>query len=142
MFRPFGAIRRNRRVNRPTRRAAAVVEMAVVLPLLLTILFGIIEFGWTFMVYQSLTNAAREGCRVAVLEGSTTAEIESRIGEYMDLVGQGDYEIIITRSTDATPTETVVVRMPYASVSLLGGFFGPTDFNIAGKACMRKEGAE
>lgn len=140
--RPLCTARRIRSRGDRRRRGAAVVEMAVVLPLLLTILFGIIEFGWTFMVYQSLTNAAREGCRVAVLEGSTTTEIETRVGEYMDLVGQNDYEIIITRATQDDPTETVVVRMPYASVSLLGGFFGPTDFNIAGKACMRKEGAE
>ena len=32
------------------RRGAAVVEMAVVTPLLLTLLFGVIEFGWVFMV--------------------------------------------------------------------------------------------
>ena len=49
-------------------RGAAVVEFAVVLPLLLTILFGIIEYGWVFMVRQTLQTAAREGARVAVLQ--------------------------------------------------------------------------
>ncbi len=123
-------------------KAAAVVEMAVVLPILLTILFGIIEFGWTFMVYQSITNAAREGCRVAVLEGSTDEDINARIDEYLQLIGLTDYEVDIEHSTEDDPTETVTVRVPYEEVSLLGGYFGPTDFDLVGRASMRKEGAE
>lgn len=130
------------RAKRRTGRAAAVVEMAVVLPLLLTILFGIIEFGWTFMVYQSITNAAREGCRVAVLEGATDTDINDRVGSYMDLVGVTDYEVAITHATEIDPTETVVITVPYASVSLLGGYFGAVDFDIAGRSAMRKEGAD
>ena len=49
------------------RRAAAAVEMAVVTPLLLAVLFGIIEFGWLFTVQHTLVNAAREGARTGVL---------------------------------------------------------------------------
>ena len=128
--------------NNTHRRAAAVVEMAVVLPILLTILFGIIEFGWTFVVYQSITNAAREGCRVAVLEGSTDDDINSRIDQYMNLIGLQDYTVDLEHATEDDPTETVIVRVPYESVSLLGGYFGPTDFDLLGKSCMRKEGAE
>ncbi|NLX04421.1 MAG: pilus assembly protein [Phycisphaerae bacterium] len=119
-----------------------MVEMAVVLPVLLTILFGIIEFGWTFMVYQNITNAAREGCRVAVLEGSTDGDITGRVGNYMQMVGISNYQLTVTHATQADPTETVVVQVPYSEVSLLGGYFGPTNFNIAGRASMRKEGAE
>ncbi len=133
----YCSMRRNRK-----RRGTAVVEMAVVLPVLLTILFGIIEFGWTFMVYQSITNAAREACRIAVLEGSTDGDINTRVQKYMTLVGVDNYEVDITHSTSDDPTETIIIRVPYADVSLLGGYFGPTDFNIAGKASMRKEGAD
>ena len=124
------------------QRAAAVVEMAVVLPILITLVFGIIEFGWTFMVYQNITNAAREGCRVGVLEGSTETDIQNRVSTYMTLVGLNDYQLVMNHFTSADPTETVTVRVPYSSVSLLGGYFGPTNFNIAGKACMRKEGVQ
>jgi len=123
-------------------KAAVVVELAVVLPLLLTILFGIIEFGWTFMIYQSIANAAREGCRVAVLEGSTDEDITARINNYMEMVGIQDYSVTITHSTPTDPTETVVVSVPYASVSLMGGYFGPSDFDLVGRAVMRKEGTQ
>ncbi len=130
--------------RRPTsskwRQASAVVEMAVVLPLLLTMLFGIIEFGWTFMVYQSITNAAREGCRVAVLEGSTEDDINNRITQYMDLIGITDFQTVFQHATTQDPTEVVTIKVPYSSVSILGGYFGRTSFDITGKACMRKEG--
>lgn len=136
-----------RTLSNNTRRylcnAAAVVEMAVVLPILLLILFGIIEYGWTFMVYQTITNAAREGARVAVLEGSTDQDIESRVAEYMDLVGLGNkYTLQIQHARPDDPTETVIIRVPYSEVSLLGGYFGPTNFELVGKASMRKEGAD
>lgn len=136
----FSIDKRNNR--RHQRRAAAVVEMAVVLPILLTILFGIIEFGWTFMVYQNMTNAAREGCRVAALEGSTDADINSRISKYMTLVGLTNYQVALQHATPTDPTETVTIKVPYGSVSLLGGYFGSTAYDLASKACMRKEGAE
>jgi Flp pilus assembly protein TadG len=128
--------------RRNKRKAAVVVETAVVLPLLLTILFGIIEFGWTFMIYQSIVNAAREGCRVAVLEGSTDSEINSRVKQYMDMVGIDTYSVSLTHASSTDPTETIAVKVPYSSVSLLGGYFGPTSFDLTGKASMRKEGSE
>jgi len=123
-------------------RATAVVEMAVVLPLLLTILFGIIEFGWLFMVTHTLTSAAREGCRTAVLSGATDAYITAKVDAFMQPSGfkPGDYQLVITHSNSADPTEIVIVKVPYSKVSLVGGFFGFADFDIQGYAAMRKEG--
>jgi Flp pilus assembly protein TadG len=48
------------------RRGTAVVEAALVLPVCLMFLFGIMEYGRYIMMQQVLTNAAREGCRYAV----------------------------------------------------------------------------
>lgn len=48
-------------------RGAVAVEMAIVLPLLLLILLGIIEFGRVLNVQVSLTQAAREGARYAAI---------------------------------------------------------------------------
>ena len=123
-------------------KGAAVVELAVVLPLLLTIVFGIIEFGWVFMVRETLTNSSREGCRVAVLQGSTTTDIIDQVNASMSPTGLSGWSTQITRSTTGSPNETVTVRIPYANVSLLGGFFGSTDFNLGATTIMRKEGAD
>ncbi len=59
---------RTQRLLRPFFRGApktgqTLVEFALVVPLLLTIVFGIIEFGVLFSVYVGLTNGAREGAR-------------------------------------------------------------------------------
>lgn len=124
------------------RRAAAVVEFAVVLPLLLTILFGIIEYGWVFMVRQTLQTAAREGCRLAVLQ--TTVEpytnVVDRVNQVMAPTGLSSYTITMTHATDTNPLETIEVAVPYNDVSLMGGFFGTHDYDLAGSCTMRKEG--
>jgi Flp pilus assembly protein TadG len=132
-------IRRPRNGSR-RKRAAAVVEFAVVLPLLLTILFGIIEYGWVFMVRQSLQTAAREGCRLAVLQTATDSAIETRVKSVMQPTGLSTYSVSLTHASVGNPIETVEIQVPYNDVSLMGGFFGTHDYNLAGTCSMRKEG--
>ena len=52
-----------------SERGAEVIEFAIVLPLLLLVIFGIVDFGFLFQRYVVLTNAAMEGARVASLPG-------------------------------------------------------------------------
>jgi Flp pilus assembly protein TadG len=132
---------RNWPAARHRHRATAIVEMAVVTPLLLTLVFGVIEFGWVFMVRQSLTNAAREGCRVAVLQNSTESQVLARVDSYMAGTGLTGYSVDYTPSNPpATVVETVRVSIPYADISLVGSFFGPIDFDLGSTCSMRKEG--
>jgi Flp pilus assembly protein TadG len=128
--------------DRPRTRAAAIVEFAVVSPLLLTVLFGIIEYGYIFMVRQTLTNAAREGCRIAVLQTTVSpyTEVTSRVDGIMSTTGLTGYTVEMTHWTAADPTETVTVSIPFADVSLLGNFFGQRTGNLVGTCSMRKEG--
>ncbi len=123
-------------------RAAAVVEFAVVLPLLLTILFGIIEYGWVFMVRQTLQTAAREGCRVAILSTSTSpyTVVLDRVSDVMAPTGLTGYSVSMTHATAADPVEAITVTVPYSQVSLMGGFFGTHAYDLGGSCSMRKEG--
>ncbi len=131
-----------RKSGRRRVRGAAIVEFAVVLPLLLTILFGIIEYGWVFMVRQTLQSAAREGCRLAVLQTSVDpyANVVGRVSDVMQPTGLTTYSLTMTHATVANPVETVSVSVPYNDVSLMGGFFGTHDYDLAGTCSMRKEG--
>lgn len=124
------------------RRAAAVVEMAVVTPLLLLLLFGIIEYGWIFTVRQGLVTAAREGARTAALPGSTEAEVAARINEFLAPLGITTYTYTLTRAGGGSDAEVVQVTVPYADVTLLGSWFGSTDFNLGATCSMRKEGLD
>jgi Flp pilus assembly protein TadG len=59
-----------------------LIEMAIVLPLLLLLIMGIIDFGFLFQRYVVLTNAAAEGARVASLPGYTSADVTARVNAY------------------------------------------------------------
>ena len=62
-------------------RGAALVEFALALPLLLVVIAGIVDFGFTFQRYEIITNAAREGARMASLPGyDQTSVDQSRQG--------------------------------------------------------------
>ena len=121
------------------RRGGAIVEFAVVLPLLLTILFGIIEYGYVFMVRQSLQHAAREGARLASLQTSVPpyANVIQRVNDVMAPV---NVPINTPTVTQGPCEETVSVSVPYDDVSLFGGFFGFGNFDLTGSCTMRKEG--
>ncbi|MFQ5590018.1 MAG: TadE/TadG family type IV pilus assembly protein [Phycisphaerae bacterium] len=127
-----GRVARSRNTKRA--RAAAIVEFAVVLPLLLTILFGIIEYGYLFMVRLTVEHAAREGCRVASLSTSTPAEVSARVVQAMH-----GLTYTMTASSGICE-ETVTVTVPYAEISLTGGFFGAPAGDLVGSCTMRKEG--
>ncbi len=53
-------------------KGQAMVELALVLPLLLILIFGIVEFGRVFNAYLIVNNAAREGARVGVVGATDT----------------------------------------------------------------------
>ena len=60
-------VRTNRRTSpRSKRRAAAAIEAALVLPVVVLFLFGIFEYGRYLMFLQIFTNAAREGAHYAL----------------------------------------------------------------------------
>ena len=58
----------SRLFHRNREKGAAIVEFAVVLPILLTLVFGIMEAGWLFAQQVEVRNAAREGARLAVVD--------------------------------------------------------------------------
>lgn len=60
------------------RRGQAVVELAVVLPFLVLLLLGLMEFGRVFHALLTVQNAAREGARLGVT-GASDGQIEARV---------------------------------------------------------------
>lgn len=114
---------------RSVRRAAATVEMAVVAPILLGLLFAIIEYGWIFMLQSNMTSATREACRVGILPGATDADIRTRFAEAVAGTGLteasgssgGGYQLEIQRSGAANENLTVRARVPWKEASLVGG---------------------
>jgi Flp pilus assembly protein TadG len=65
-------------------RGAALVEFALALPLLLVVFAGIVDFGFAFQRYEVVTNAAREGARLASLPGyDDQTAVDNRVRAYV-----------------------------------------------------------
>ena len=65
------------------QRGAALIETAITIPLVLLVSVAIFEFGRAYQTWQVLTNAAREGARVAVLESYTDAQVTTIVQNYL-----------------------------------------------------------
>ena len=68
-------------------KGAELIEFALVFPLLLLVMVGIMDFGLLFQRYEAVTNAAREGARIAVLPGYAQADVEARVIQYLAAAG-------------------------------------------------------
>lgn len=81
------------------RRGSTLIEFAMVVPVLLWLLLGIIEFGWYFKNQLTISNATREGARIASL-GKTQAEIRQRVKNSIQPIEVADANIVLERSGD------------------------------------------
>lgn len=88
-----------------SERGAALLEAAITIPMLLLISVGIFEFGRAWQTWQVLTNAAREGARLAVLPDPTVGVPERRVRDYMaagQLPGAESAAVDVNRTTSMT----------------------------------------
>src|SRR5205809_603029 len=109
-----------RHTTRPNRRGAAAVEFAIVAPVLFLLFLGMIEFGRMVMVQQIITNAAREGARIAIIPGATTSQVVTAVNTYLTSTSiKGATATVSPDPTSATygSSITVNVSLPYTAVS-------------------------
>jgi len=70
-----------------SERGAELVEFALVFPLLLLVVLWIVDFGFMFQRMEVVTNAAREGARIAVLPGYGISDVNARVCNYLSAGG-------------------------------------------------------
>ncbi len=89
----------------------SVIEFALVLPLLLILLFGIVEFGRAWMTMNILTSAAREGCRLAVVTDPDVTLVTTRVTDVCNSAGLTNLEITIVPPDATDPSRRVTVTV-------------------------------
>ena len=122
-----------------------MIEAALILPLVLLMLFGAIEFGWMFLCAQQITHAARHGARIGATADATTLIVEQAIEDMMADRGMGGLALIDIapgelEDLDSGVTLTVTVSVSYAQVGLgipLLAPFAPE--NLQASVSMAKE---
>jgi Flp pilus assembly protein TadG len=150
----MAAVRRARRSSWRSERGAELVEFALTLPMLLLISLGIIDFGLMFQQYQVITNAAREGARIAGLSDSyTCTDAIARTQAYVSAGGLSTASPPLTVTCDNAATlsfngvtaAVATVNVSYVhSYSFVGGIarlLGSTlaSTTLQATATIRKE---
>ncbi|MBN2580610.1 MAG: pilus assembly protein [Pirellulales bacterium] len=131
---------------RKNRGGAAAVEFAVVAPVFFLLVFGMIEFGRMVMVQQIITNASREGARLAVLDSPTPIhdEVVSKVTTYLDDAGIHGADVSLDPNEPTTGAAygdpvTVTVTIPFSQVSWLPTPFFLGERNLVATTVMRRE---
>jgi Flp pilus assembly protein TadG len=108
-----------------SQRGAAAVEFAIVLPLLVSIVLGTIDWGYYFFVQQVVTNAAREGARVGTLYDPALPESEAlALADAQDTakayLGGAGLELAGATALAEPAGNAIVVTVTYTTGSLTG----------------------
>lgn len=110
-------------------RGAAAVEFALVLPILLAVVFGIVEFSWTFNQQISLTNAARESARYMAIHYAETGAEATAISQGLAAAPSavGATIAIASECAPTTPSHDPLAVTATATLTAPGitGWFAP-----------------
>jgi len=118
----------------------------MIAPVFVALIMAQVESSRLGMVSQMMTTAAREGCRVAVLDGTALSDVQTRVNSILNPSGITPTTFTVTctgsttwdQSSLGTPI-TVNLSVPYSQVSLLGSPFFLKDAVISGSATMSSE---
>ena len=120
------------RRHRADDRGATLVELALVLPILVLLVFGVVEFGRAYNAQVTLTHAAREGARVLALTRDAGAAETAAVGAATSL----DPAQLSVSTDPCNPGQPTAVELTYAftyDIPLLGS----DTLNLTGKGVMR-----
>jgi Flp pilus assembly protein TadG len=109
-----------------TRRedGQAITEFALILPVLVALLLGIIQFGIVFNNYLTITDAARAGARKAAVSrflGDKGAAAKTTAQNSAQQLNQADLKVLVTSTNWDVPGSDVNVTVTYPySINILG----------------------
>jgi len=125
---------------RRSKRGQSLVEIALILPILLIILFGILEFGRVFHSYLVITHAAREGARYGIISKDVD-EIKQKVQDASPGITLNLSDIDVNPSTNLTAGVPLTISVEY-QVDLFTPVLGdiiPNPVPISTSTTMRVE---
>ena len=148
----------SKRFIRSSSKGQSLVEFSLTLPILLILVFGIIDFGLGLKSYISLTNAVREGARFGAVgnaagttldcNGITSTTVYGRVCYTANGLDLTELTPSVTYPAGESPGESIVVTADYQYnfVTPLGDFMSffsggsfPEFINLQASADMRLE---
>jgi Flp pilus assembly protein TadG len=134
---PHAGRRRRPGTRLRSERGAAAVEFAIVAPMMIFLLLGIVEFSKVMLVQSSLSAAAREGARAVTL-GSTVGAAQTVVQSAATSVALTTGQVAVSGScaTPAGSTTVVTVTVSYTQ-PVLYDVLGGAGVALTGRAAMR-----
>ena len=131
---------RNRSISTPpAERGAAIIEFAVVLPVLLLIVLGAIEFGWLMGQNNDVRHGAREAARLATVDAGSVSAMGATACDAMDLAS-GPTVTFTDSATGRNGSQgTVRVAMPVVSITNFPVITGMLPANLTSEVKFRLE---
>jgi Flp pilus assembly protein TadG len=111
-----------KRGQKHSDKGQAFVEFALVLPALLLIVLGIVQFGRMYNNYETITNATRAGARVAAVSRSSSNPVSATVQAVKNAAPNLDasqLNVTVSSTWQTGGTVTVTATYPY-SVDLMG----------------------
>ena len=124
--------------------------MALTLPLLLFTLLAIVDFGLLFQRQEVVTNAAREGVRLAVQSTASPADVVTRVGNYTTASGLPSSPTVVVTNTSISAagqtwpaTQVDVFYFHDYTFLQFASYFGGSfsSVTLKARATMRREGS-
>lgn len=118
----------------------SMVEFALILPVLLVILCGIVDFGWIYYNQITLNNAAREGARYAVIHYDPTVDWKHEAETRMinDMVGVDSATAIVSDPVEQQITASVTAN-PKILTAFTSTILGKDTIELHAECTMRLE---
>ncbi|MFN2417743.1 MAG: TadE/TadG family type IV pilus assembly protein [Candidatus Limnocylindria bacterium] len=137
--------------KRDARAGQSMVEFALILPLFILMVFGILDFGRAIYAYSTINNAAREGARWAIVDQGVGHIQDAAANHGVGLgIDSDDVDVAFVNHSDGSPCGSIGtgavslcsanVRVPYryeAVTPILGAILGTID--MAGESQFRIE---
>jgi Flp pilus assembly protein TadG len=122
-----------------SERGGALVEFALVLPILLVLVFGIVDFGRAFQASITLTNATREGARL----GATGADQSTICNRVTATAGVSPVTCTVTNAEGATGTSVVVnAQHTLTFITPVGGLIAKLGGSSVGNTYLLKSSTD
>lgn len=124
-------------LGRPSR-GQSMVEFALILPILILILIGIFDAGRAIYAYNTVSNSARAGARVGIVD-QNTARIKDAAKQKATGLGLTDSDVTATVCTTLACPVTVTVVYDFTPVTpIVGDLFNPQISSTASMPMERK----
>ena len=111
--------------SKTSLEGSALVEFAIILPVIVLLVFGAIEAGWALYIQSAISDAARQGARVAVTENVGTGTITTTVDNMIQADKIPDSQLVVDVNPSGVSLQprgtpiTVTVSIPYSSASIL-----------------------